>query len=176
MMKIELAKLVKSLSGPEKRYFKLYCKKQSGQKEYMDLFEIICNRSLEGDPEITEILFKKKCPGKSYENATKYLLKVITDSLIQIGVANDKWFQQYQSMMRSKILFERALPNEGYKEIKKAQKISAELEDNLIQFHCSRVELNYFSTSGFGQMEEKDLIEIQMKAKSHLRHLHLLQE
>jgi hypothetical protein len=176
MKKIELLKLVKSLSGAEKRFFKLYCKKQSGQKEYMDLFDIICNRSLEGDPVKIETQFKKKHPGKSYDNVTVYLLKIITDSLIQISVVNDKWFQQYQSIMRSKILFERSLPKEGYKEIKRAQKLASELEDNLTQFHCSRVELNYFSDTGFGKMEEKDLVEIQMNAKNHLRQLHLLQE
>lgn len=176
MRKIDLLKLVKSMSGPEKRFFKLYCKKQSGPREYLDLFEIMSRHPLVDDPESIEIQFKKKYPGNSYENAAQYLLKIIIDSLIQIGITNDKWFRQYHSIMRSKILFERALSKEAFKEIKKTQKLAAELQDNLTQFYCYRLELNYLSESGFSQMEEKDLVEVQMKAKSHLRHLHLLQE
>jgi len=175
MKKIDLAKLVKSLSGSEKRLIKLYCKKQSGSKEYMDLFEIILHHAL-GDTESIEIDFKKKHPGKSFENASQYLLKVITDALIQISIANDKWFQQYHSIMKSRVLFERCLPKDGYKEVKKAQRLAAELQDNLAQFHSHRLELNYLTQAGFVQMEEKDLVEIQMKTKNHLRQLHLLQE
>lgn len=176
MKKNDLVKLVKTLSGPEKRYFKLHCKKQTGPKEYLDLFQIICKLTLADDPQQIERTFIKKHPGKSYENTAQYLLKVITDALVQIRIGNDKWFQQYHSLMRSKILFERSLPKEGYKEIKKAQKLANELQDNSVLFQSHRIELNYFSDSGFAKMEEKDLVERQMKAKSHLRQLHLLQE
>ena len=176
MKKSALLKLVKTLSGPEKRYFKLYCKKQSGQSEYLDLFQIISKQPSAEGPEQVASIFHTKHPGKSYENTAQYLFKVITDSLVQIGIANDKWFQQYHSLMRSKILFERSLPKEGYKAIKKTQQLAGELQDSVVLFQSHRIELNYFSESGFANMEEKDLVELQMKTKNHLRQLHLLQE
>ena len=175
MKKNDLIRLVKSLSGPEKRFFKNYCKRQSGPKEYLDLFGIIVNQAF-GDIELIESCFKSKHPEKSFDNAAAYLFKIITDSLVQISIANDKWFQQYHSIMRSKVLFERSLPREGYKEIKKAQKISTDLQDNLVSFQSHRLELNHLTESGFIQMEEKDLVELQMKTKNYLRQLHLLQE
>jgi hypothetical protein len=176
MKKNEVIRLVRTLSSPEKRYFKLYCSKQSGPKEYLDLFEIICKQQLSDDLEKIESSFNRKYPGKSYENTAQYLLKVITDALVQIGIGNDKWFQQYHSLMRSKILFERSLSKEGYKEIKKAQQLADELQDRLVQFQSHRLGLNYLSESGFGKMEEKDLVELQTKTKNNLRQLHLLQE
>src|SRR5690606_39227304 len=62
------------------------------------------------------------------------------------------------------------------KEIKKAKQLADELQDRLVQFQCHRLGLNYLSESGFGTMEEKDLVELQTKAKNNLRQLHLLQE
>ena len=171
----EVIRLVKTLSGPEKRYFKLYCKKQAGQKVYLDLFEIISQQSSE-NPEKIKKKFCRKHPEKSFENNAHYLLKIITDALVDIGIGNDKWYQQYQSIMRSKILFERSLTKEGYKEIKKAQQLAEEIQDNLTLFQSYRLELNHLSKFGFENMEEKDLVEIQMKSKNHLRQLHLLQE
>lgn len=176
MKKNNLIRLVKTLSGSEKRYFKLYCKKQSGSKEYLDLFGIICKQKSTDDPKLIHTEFNRKHPGKSYENTAQYLLKVIADALVHIGIANNKWFQQHHSLMRSKVFFERSLPKEGYNEIKKAQQLAHELQDNLVQFQSYRLSINYLSDSGFVRMEEKDLVELQMRAKNHLRQLHLLQE
>src|SRR5690606_3940890 len=145
MKKNNVVRLVKTLSGSEKRYFKLYCRKQSGSKEYLDLFGIICKQQSADDIKLVETAFNKRHPGKSYENASQYLLKVITDMLVHIGIGNDKWFQQHHSLMRSKVFFERSLPKEGYKEIKKAQQLATELQDNLVQFQSHRLSINYLS-------------------------------
>lgn len=176
MMKIELIQLLKSLSGPEKRNFKLYCKKQEGKKDYLHLFEIINKAPLGSELDFIEKEFKSKFPNKSLENTANYLFKLTTDSLVQIRVSHDKWFQQYQSLMRSKILFERSLSHEGYKEIKKAQKISKDLQDNLLQYHTCRLELNYWTQNNFTGLDEEELIHSQMKAKHNLRMLYQIQE
>ncbi|AHM63164.1 hypothetical protein D770_24595 [Flammeovirgaceae bacterium 311] len=176
MIKNELIQLVKTLSGPEKRSFKLYCKKQSGPKDYLDLFEIIDQAPLNGESEWVKSQFKKKHPNKSFENTAQYLLRVTTDSLIQIRTSHDKWFQQYNSLMRTKVLFERSLLQEGYKELKRAQKLSDELQDNITHYQACRLELNYWSESGFSGMTEQDLVDMQMKAKSTLRLMHQIQE
>jgi hypothetical protein len=176
MVKPELIRLVKSLSGSEKRYFKLFCKKQSGSKDYLELFDMINQQSTATDPKSIEIRFKGKCPGKSYENTAQYLFKLIPDALIQMGAVNDKWLQQHLGLMRSKILFERSIVQEGYKELKKVQNLAREIQDNSIQYLSFRQELNFLSERGFAQMSEQDLVETQMKAKNILRNLHQIQE
>lgn len=176
MIKNELIQLIKTLSGPEKKSLKLYCKKQAGQKDYLDLFEIINQASLGGDAESIQAQFKQKHPNKSFENTAQYLLRITTDSLIQIRTSHDKWFQQYYSLMRAKVLSERSLWQEGYKELKKAQKLSKELQDNIIHYLTCRLELNYWSESGFSTISEQELVDAQMKAKSTLRLLHQIQE
>lgn len=176
MIKIEIIQLVKSLSGSEKRHLKLNCKKQSGSKDYLDLFNIINHQSKVGTPRSVVLQFNEMHPGKSFENTAQYLMKIITDTLLQSGVVNDKWFQQHYSLMRSKVLFERSIFQEGYKELKKAQMLATEIQDNSILFITYRNELNYFSEIGFTQMSEQDLVETQMKTKSILRNLHQIQE
>lgn len=176
MVKNEIIQLLKSLSGPEKRNFKLYCKKQEGKKDYLDLFEMINKAPLGCEAEYIEAEFKNKFPNKSLESTANYLFKLTTDSLVQIRVSHDKWFQQYQSLMRSKVLFERSLTLEGYKEIKRAQKISEDLQDNLLLYHTCRLELNLWTDRNFSGIDEEGLVHAQMKAKNQLRLLYQIQE
>ncbi len=176
MVTQELIQLIKTLSGSEKRNFKLYCKKQSGDKDYLVLFNIINKASLDQGAEAIKSQFRLKYPGKSFENTAQYLLRVVTDSLVQIRASHDPWFQQYHSLMRSKVLSERSLWQEGHKELKKAQKLSAGLQDNIMHYQTCRLELNYWSASGFSDISEQELVNAQMKSKSTLRLLHQIQE
>ena len=65
MTKNELIRLIKSLSGSEKRNFKLYTKKQAGPKDYLDLFDIINQTLLNDEGQSIEMQFKEKHPKKS---------------------------------------------------------------------------------------------------------------
>jgi len=154
----------------------MFCKKQSGSKTYMDLYNIIDSQPLIENSESIAQKFSEKHPGKSFENTAQYLLKLVTDSLVQIGTVKNEQFQQYFCLMRSQVLFERSISEEGYKELKKAQQLAAGLQDSLIQFYGYRQELKYLSGLGFPKMTEKELVEMQMKAKVNLRQLHQIQE
>ena len=159
MATTDLLILVKSLSGPEKRAFKLHCKKQSGAKDYLDLFDVINQIPLGNDINFIEHNFKKKHPQKNLENTGQYLLKLITDSLVNTRKEKDKWFQQYHSLMRSRILIERSIPQEAYKELRKVQKLSVELQDNLIFYYTSCREMKYWSDMGFGEKSENEIVQ-----------------
>ena len=176
MIKNEIILLVKSLTSSEKRHFKLFCKKQSGSKDYMNLFKIIVNAKFDNNPEAIILEFKKSNPKKSFENTAQYLLKLITSSLIQIATTNDPQFQQYFAIMRSKVLLDRSISQEGIKELKKAQKLADNLQNHLLLYYTYRQELNYLSGIGFPRMTETNLIDMQMKAKKNLRQLHQIQE
>jgi len=169
MDKSELIRLVQSLSGSEKRNFKLYCKKQAGNKDYMELFNIINESDRKCELDSLKIEFKKRNPDKSFDNTSQYLFQNITNSLIQVRALNDKWFQQYFNLMRAKVLFERSLIKEGHKELKKVQSISLSLQDNIMYYQACRFELNFLSDDDFLELSDQDLIDKQMKSKSTLK-------
>lgn len=163
-----LLKLIKSMSKEEKRKFKLSTKKQCGQKDYLDLFEII-----EKSPIVDVISIKEKFqemhPEASVENTARYLFKTLTDSLIHTKIKEDNTFSLYYGLLRVKLLQERSLEEEGYKELKKLKTLAIKSQNNFLQFIIYRHELNHISNFNFVGHTEQDLIETQMKAREVLK-------
>jgi len=169
-----LAKLVKSLSGPEKRYFKLHSHKQKGTKEYLALFDII-DKSPTADVKSIKDQFKKKRPSNSLNNTTRYLSKLLTDALIESKTEKDNFFQLLHEIMRVKILQERSLHEASYTLLKKLRKSATLSQQYLIEYFTYREELNYLAEYNFRDINDRLLIETQMKAKDILRsinHIH----
>lgn len=117
MSKYAVIQLVKSLSKSEKRHFKLFTKKQSGKKDYLDLFDLI-DRNDFTDIDLLNEEFGKLHAQSSLDNAARYLLKKLTDCLIQSKVKEDSLFQLLYGLLLINILKERNLSEEGYKELK----------------------------------------------------------
>lgn len=168
MSKTSAILLVNSLSKSEKRSFRLFTKKQTGAREYLDLFDLIDKNKL-GDRKSLQEKFEKLHPGSSMDNAARYLLRVLTDCLIQSNVKEDSLFQLLYGLLRVNILKERNLPEEGYRELKKLQHIAHTTQEQLIQYLLSRYELDHFAKLNFQGLTETNLIEIQMKSRSVLR-------
>jgi hypothetical protein len=152
------------MSGSEKRIFKLYSNKQGGERIYLDLFEMLDNSGAD-----IQQKFTKKFPGKNFENACRYLLKLVTDSLVNTRKEKDKWFQQYQCLMRSRILMERSISHQAYKELKHAQNLALELQDNLIYYFTCFLDMRYWSDAGFIDKSEDEIVQMHVNAKSALR-------
>lgn len=170
MLKNDLIRLVKTLSTTEKRQFKLYCKKQSGERIYLSLFNII-DQTMFKDLEQLEETFKKTCPKTSFEATANYLLKILIDSLASASGDKDSLFEQMQNYMRAKVLFDRSLVSEGFKELKKVQRSAAVAQNHLMEYMACREELNMLSALNFPNMTDTHVIEMQMKSKSNLKTL-----
>lgn len=170
-----LARLVHSLSGAEKRYFKLLTRKQAGSKDYLALFDII-DKTPASDFSAIKEKFKKVHSKSSLNNTARYLVKVLTDSLIQSKVEKDNLFHLFQEIMRVKILQERSLHEESYQLLKKIRKSANISQQHLIEYLTFREELDYLSDSNFQVMTDKTLIETQMKAKDILKVLNHIQD
>ncbi len=175
MSQIAIIRLVKSMSKVEKRQFKIGCKKQDGNKIYLDLFDIIDQVDVI-DITILKEKFRKLHPSKSLDNTSRYLLKLLTDSLIHTKTKDDGMFQAFHGIMRMRILFERASPEEGYKELKKLQQEVARSQNHLLQYFFYREELNYFSEINFSGFYEGNLAETQSKARDALKTLRNVHE
>jgi hypothetical protein len=164
-------KLINSLSGPEKRHFKLFSGKQKGEKDYQGLFDIIEQKPLIDVQDIT-CQFQQQFPGASLDNASRYLIKLVTDSLIQTKIEKDNLFHLLHRLMRVKILQERSLTEEAYNELKKIRKKAELSQNHFIQYMTFRYELNHLSDINFTGMSDTYLVETQMKAKESLRTMH----
>jgi hypothetical protein len=164
-------KLINSLSGSEKRHFKLFSGKQQGEKDYLGLFEIIEQNPVI-DTQHIAAAYQEKFPGSSLDNASRYLIKLVTDSLIQAKVEKDNLFHLLQRLMRVKILQERSLTDEAYHELKKIRKKAELTQNHFIQYITFRYELNHLSDVNFPGISDTYLVEMQMKAKESLRTLH----
>jgi hypothetical protein len=164
-------KLINSLSGPEKRHFKLFSGKQTAEKDYLGLFEIIEQSPL-SDAKSISIAYNEQFPGTSLDNASRYLIKLITDSLVQLKTEKDNMFNLMQRLMRVKVLQERSLAEEAYQELKKIQKKAELSQNHFIQYITYRYELNHLAETDFPGMTDNFLVDMQMKAKECLRTMH----
>lgn len=167
-------RLVQSLSGPEKRFFKLNTRQQSGTHDYQELFDIICTES--PLPEEISARFKSLYPKTNIDNTARYLCQVLTDCLIQSRVQKDGFFQLFQGIMRVKVLQERALPEEGYKELKRIRENAGLHQQHLIEYLTYRYELDYLSGNGFSGVSDSQLVQTQMKAREVLKNVTHVQD
>lgn len=175
MSQVAVIRLVKSLSRVEKRQFKLATKKQTGTKEYLDLFEII-DRRIGAEPTGIREAFARMHPGSSIDNASRYLLRVLTDCLIQSKLKDDISFQLMHGMMRTRLLQERSLREESRKELKKLRSLAESSENDFFQYLLYRQELDYISDNDFEHLSEKHLIEMQMESREVLKDLRNIHE
>lgn len=168
-------RLVKSLSKSEKRQFKLSIKKQSGTKDYLDLFDLIDQNNF-SDKDAIENQFRKLHPQSSINNAGRYLLKILTDCLVQSKVKEDSLSQLLNGLLRINLLKERNLHEEGYKELKRLQGVAITSQEQLLQYLLYRYERDYLAELNFQNTTEKELIEIQMESRNILRNIRNINE
>jgi hypothetical protein len=161
-------RLVKSLSKAEKRQFQLFCKKHSGDKNYLELFDFI-DVSTSVSKEIVEEKFSSWKSNRSLDNTSRYLTRLITDCLIQSKIKDDDYFSVMHGLLRIRVLKERNLADEAYKEIVKLKRSSGVEREQVLHYAINRQELNHLAEMNFSGATEKDLVDIQMKSRDLLR-------
>jgi len=164
------------MSKVEKRKFKLSTKKQAGNKDYLLLFDLIDRNNTIASPSSLKEKYNKMQPLSSIDNTARYLLNMLTDSLIQSKIKEDNLFRLFHGMLKVKILHERSLNEEGIKELKKLHQVAVKSQNQLMEYFISRQELNYASELNFKGLTEKDLIQKQVKAREILKDMLNTQE
>lgn len=175
MSQAAVIRLIHSLSKAEKRQFKLFTKKQSGNKDYMALFDLIEQKKISNKAAL-EKEFQQRYPGASLDNTTRYLLKILLDSLIQSRVKEYDFYQLLYGLLKVNILKERNLREEGFKELNKLLDMSLHSQDNMIQYIFYREKLNYLSGNNFHEYSEKKLVALQEKARNNLKNIRNVHE
>lgn len=175
MSRMAAIRLIKSLSGPEKRFFKLYARRQSVSRTYLSLFHII-DVAKQSNASVVDAAFEKKHPGVSVHNTARYLVNILTDCLIQLKMDKDPLFWLLHSIMQVRVLQERSLRDEGYKALYKIRQKAGLFQHPLIEYLTYRDELNYLSDINFPGIADKQLVEMQMKAKGFLKNMNSIHD
>jgi hypothetical protein len=123
----ELFDLVKSLTKSEKRFFKLSSSLQSGEKNYLKIFDVI-DRQKSYDEEAIKTQFKNETFIKHFPSEKNHLYKLILKSLRSYHADNTASSILKQEIKNIEILYKKALFKECNKFLVRAKKIAIERE------------------------------------------------
>lgn len=167
-LKIEsLLLLTRSMTKAEKRYFKLTCSIQGGDKTYLLLFGLLEKNK---DEEEIYTLFNTYYPQKSLETATRHLYRVLLDTLARLRMKQDVQTKIGHYLTRANLLFERVMTAEAFDELEKAEALAVTYENDALLLLIRRTELKFLSALNFEGISEKQLVAKQMKINEVMKY------
>ena len=123
----ELHDLIKSLTKSEKRFFKLHSALQSGDKNYLRLFESI-DKQPTYDEEAVKKQFAKEVFIKHLPSEKNHLYKLILKALRAFHAESSVSGMLKQEIKNIEILYDKALYEEANKTLHRAKRIARENE------------------------------------------------
>ena len=129
----KLYNLIKSLSGSEKRYFKVFVKPHSvgADNKYMELFEVIEKQSEFNDEELMRHIYPDLDNPKSkrYPELKSYLYELILKALQNYDESQNYNIKIKRLINNIEVLFDRFQVKEAKHQMQKAQKFAESRED-----------------------------------------------
>ena len=169
----ELFNLIKSLTKSEKRFFKLSSSLQSGDKNYLKIFDIIDKQAV-----YDEVGIKKEFEGerfvKHFPSEKNHLYKLILKSLRAYYSDNSINAVLNQEIKNIEILYRKALYKECDKFLRRAKKMAKQHEKFYYWFELIRVEKMLLEESfeeGIFTRSLDDLIIEEQEVIAKLRNL-----
>ncbi len=165
--------LIKSLTKSEKRFFKLSSSLQSGDKNYMRLFDEIEKQEVYNEEEIKD-RFKKETFIKHLPSEKSHLYKLILKSLRGFHADNSISSVLKQEIKNIEILYNKALFKECRKFLKRAKNKAEEYEKfyywfELISWEKRLIEEEY--EQGIFSFDLEKLIQEELEVIEKLRNL-----
>ncbi|UKN01645.1 hypothetical protein K6119_18135 [Paracrocinitomix mangrovi] len=169
----ELFSLIKSLTKSEKRFFKLNSSLQSGDKNYLKIFDFI-ERQRKYDEEELKDAFKNETFVKHLPSEKNHLYKLLLKSLRSYYSDRTVSSQLKQEIKNVEILYNKALYKECNKFVKRAKDIARKYEKfyywfELINWEKKLLEEAY--ESGVFSKDLDKLIEEETEVVEKLRNL-----
>ena len=135
----ELFDLIKTLTKSEKRFFKLSSSLQSGEKNYIKIFDAI-DEQAEYDEEGLKELFKDESFVQHFPSEKNHLYKLILKSLRSYHADNSISSILQQEIKNIEILYKKALYKECNKFLLRAKKMAHEHEKFYYLFELINIE------------------------------------
>ncbi|UPK71400.1 hypothetical protein [Chitinophaga filiformis] len=155
-----LSRLINTLTKAEKRYFRLYTALQQGNKDYVNLFNMMERLSFRSTAELKQA-FQQQYAGCSYEVCSKYLYKVLLDCLLHLRMQRHPTATLTAGILKCDILFERSLHEDALKQLHKAQTTASANEKQLLQLWAQQQEMQLLQQMNFPGITEEDLSQKQ---------------
>lgn len=155
-----LSRLINTLTKAEKRYFRLYTALQQGNKDYVNLFDMMERLSFKSTAELKQA-FQQQYAGSSYEVCSKYLYKVLLDCLLHLRMQRHSTATLTAGILKCDILFERSLHEDALKQLHKVQTIASANEKQLLQLWAQQQEMQLLQQMNFPGITEEDLSQKQ---------------
>jgi hypothetical protein len=164
-----LSSLINTLTKAEKRYFRLYTALQQGNKDYVNLFDLIEKQTFKNTTTL-KAAFLQQYAGSSYEVCSKYLYKILLDCLLHLRLQRDQTAIIATGILKSDILFERSLHEEALKQVHKMQSLASENE--LLSLWAKQQEIRLLNQLNFPDLTETELLQKQAGIQLTLEQLH----
>lgn len=155
-----LGRLINTLTKAEKRYFRLYTALQQGNKDYVNLFDMMERMSFKSTAELKQA-FQQQYAGRNYEVCSKYLYKVLLDCLLHLRLQRQSTAVLTAGILKSDILFERSLHEDALKQLHKAQSTASANEKHLLQLWAQQQEMQLLQQMNFPGVTEEELSQKQ---------------
>ena len=120
----KLFRLIKSLSGSEKRYFKLFVQKGNGTtNKYLLLFDAIDAQETFDEGALKQIIYDKKAlSSRKYSELKSYLYELILKALQAYDEKSSVDYQLKSLLLSVRSLYKRSLFDDCYALLRKAKK------------------------------------------------------
>lgn len=169
----ELFSLIKSLTKSEKRFFKLNSSLQTGEKNYLKIFDFIEKQKKYDEDELKEN-FKNETFVKHLPSEKNHLYKLLLKSLRAYYSDRTVSSQLKQEIKNVEILYKKALYKECNKFVKRAKAVARQYEKfyywfELINWEKKLLEEAY--ESGEFNQDLDELIEEETEVIEKLRNL-----
>lgn len=127
----KLFRIVKSLSGSEKRYFKIFINNKGGKdNKYLRLFDAIEEQELFNEEELQRIIYPKEAiEGRKYSEMKAYLYDAILKSLQAYDEKSSVDYRLKGMLLSVRTLYKRSLFDDCKELLYKAKKVATKYED-----------------------------------------------
>ncbi len=169
----KLFRLVKSLSGSEKRYFKIFINnKGSKDNKYLRLFDAIEEQELFNEEELQEIIYpKEQVESRKYSEMKGYLYDLILKSLQAYDEKTSVDYKLKGMLLSVRTLYKRSLFEDCKDVLLKAKKIATKYED----FNSNLELLHWEKQIAYAETDitylDKELDRIRKEEKSLTRQI-----
>lgn len=127
----KLFRLVKSLTGSEKRYFKIFINNKGGKdNKYLKLFDAIEEQELFNEEELRQVVYPKELvESRKYSEMKGYLYDLILKSLQAYDESTSVDYKLKGMLLSVRTLYKRSLFEDCKELLHKAKKIATKYED-----------------------------------------------
>lgn len=167
--------IIASMAKSEKRSFKIYCATQSGEKGYLQLFDIIAD-SPKGQYGKLENEFLDASKNKNIEVAAGYLYNQLLDFLVQKRSKKEIHSQIFKLVEKANILFERKLIEEAFEALTQADNYASLYDAENLQIIIAKTEMYFLGILGFPYLSEKQLIAKQVKLQELMKYSRIINQ